>query len=195
MSPETYLTGAQHTAYLQYQADKASAWAKGLHYWQRIAASRITVSPVEVPYVAAWHDPYEPESPMKVTTASGRCIGELMAGGIHPPLEAHMAAKILLVGKSGKHVVVDQIDAPEWRRRLGELEGEWIVDYRRCHAETEGPLCLEDAIEYVTMKDVPQYVWGVKRNRRHFAIMERSRLPKDRKLRNAWKLEEMACQL
>lgn len=195
MTPETYLTGAQHTAYLQYQEDKAVAWAKGLHYWQRIAASRHFVEPVDVPYVGAWHDPFEAAAPMKVTTPSGRCISELMKGGIHPPLEAHLGAKILLVAKSGKYDVVDQIDAPEWRQRHGEIVNEWIVDYRRCHAETAPPMGLEDAIEYVLMKDVPHYVWGTKRNRRMFAVMDRSRIPKDRRLRNAWKLEELPCQL
>lgn len=195
MSPTEFLTGAQATTYLQYREDRARALESGTHYWQRIAASREKVQPVNCEYVGVWEDPLSPDQPLKVTSPSGRCLGELMAGGIHPSIEAHWGAQVLLVSQDGRHAVVEQIDAPKMRRELAPLVGEWVVDYRRCHAETMGPLTLTQAVEWVMKKDVPNYVWGVKRNRPYFAIIRRDQLPKSRAFRKCWRLRDVLQQM
>lgn len=156
-------------------------------YSARLASAH-HLPPAKVEHCIAWEDPYEIDAPMKVTHPNPRCVAELMAGGIHPPVDAHWMAQVRIVSADGRSQVVAAINAPEVRRDLAPVVYEEIVDYSRCHNETIGPLSYDEAIEYILQKDVPKHVWGMTYNRTMFAIVRRDQIPSDRTFRNQWRL-------
>ncbi len=190
MNIKNYLTSDQLANFLDYKHVWQKYWEAGTHHWQRIEASRHKLKPVQVDHCIPFTPPYDLEAPCAVLHPSPRFIAELMHGGIHPPLSAVLEQKILLIAKSGESAVVTYQNAPEWRAKNGPIEHECIVDNRRAHLQTEGPLTYEQAIEYTICKDIPVAVWGRQHNQRQFAIVKKSALP-DRSTRNSWKLSDM----
>jgi hypothetical protein len=186
-----HLTPNQFADCVDYFELRARAWDEGWHHWQRIEASRNRIEPVQVEHCAPFN--LDPDEPVKVLHPSPRFISELMAGGIHPPIDAVHSQKLLLIAKSGEHVVIDKLLAHQWRKDHGPIEHEVVVDNRRAHLEREQALTYEQAIEYCVKKDVPFEVWGKRHNRPKFAIVPRTSIPSDRTHRNDWKLKDLAA--
>lgn len=196
-NPLHYLKPAERGIYAEYVSQRIAHMERGTHYWQRIAAARDRIKlkqlmgelpPVEhaIPYA----DPYDLDAPVRVCHPSPMCVHELMVGGIHPPVEAHLETKLLLINEDGSGDVVAKHEALAYRQKHS-VKSEIVVDYRRCHDETMGPLTYQQAIEWILQKDVPVEVWARDHNRPQFAIVPRSAIPKDRTNRNAWKLADL----
>ena len=198
--PTDFLNKEQTEIYWQWKKESIQHWKNGTHAWQRLTSERSTIKMVEPQWAAMWECPYEDGggAPMKVTNPSGRCLGELVRGGIHCPIEAHWESKILVIAKDGQYTVVRQIDAEEVRIKMrinnGGIANEFVVDYRRPHNEIGGPMSVQEAHEYIFAKDVPQYVWGRERkyNKPKFCIVPYTMVPAEdkRHLRNAWRLSD-----
>ena len=193
MNPKEFLNKKQREIYDDYRAERKAHMNNGSHMWMRISANHDSIESKEPEWVAIWEDDYE-DGPMKVTIPSGQCIGELMKGGIHCPIEAHWNSELLIVAKDGEQAVVAQINAPTVRARFrmdhGGIENEWVIDYRRPHNEIAKPMTFQEAHEYIFAKDVPQYAWGTKRNRPSFLIIPKTKLPPTRRFRNSWRLAD-----
>lgn len=157
----------------------------GRDHEARIRAFRKIIKPVKIDHCIPFSDPYDLDQPLKVFHPSSRFIAELMHGGIHPPLSAHIAQKRLIVAKSGASAVVSKVDAEEWKSLNAPISAEYVIDNRLCHTETEGPLTYEQAIEYAIVVSLPVSVWGREHNQRQFYIIEKTDLP-NRDLRNSW---------
>jgi len=197
MNPKEFLNKEQRETYAEYRKQRKEHLNRGSHMWMRISANHDDIEAKDPEWVAIWECDYEDDgkAPMKVTIPSGQCIGELMKGGIHCPIEAHWNSQLLIVAKDGQHTVVSQIEAPKVRARMkidnGGIENEWVVDYRRPHNEVAPAMTFQEAHEYIFAKDVPQYVWsGAKRNRPSFLIIPKTKLPPTRRFRNSWKLAD-----
>jgi hypothetical protein len=186
-----YLTPNQLADCVDYFELRARAWDEGWHHWRRIEQSINRIDSQQVEHCIPFEE--NPDQTMKVLHPSPRFISELMAGGIHPPIDAVHNQKLLLIAKSGKYKVVSKLNAPEWRKENGPIEHEIVVDNRRSHTETERALSYEEAIEYCIKKDIPMSVWGIRNNKPKFAIVERSVMPTDRTHRNNWKLKDLAA--
>lgn len=196
MNPTDFLNKQQRETYNEYRKEREEHMRNGTLLWNRVAENYDSINPVEPEWCAIWECPYEDNgnAPMKVTTPSGNCLGELMKGGIHPPIEAHWNVQHLILAKDGQHTVVSQIEVSKveaiFRLDHGGIENEWIVDYRRPHNEIAKPMSFQEAHEYVFAKDVPQYAWGVRRNKPKFLIIPRDKLPPTRKFRNTWRIAD-----
>ena len=182
-----YLTEEQMNDYIAYIELRKQADREGWHHWHRIANSRETIKQEQVKHCIPFEG--DIDGPAPVLHPSDRFISELMAGNIHPPIDAVHNQKLLLIAKSGKYEVVSKIDAAEWREKNGPLEGEIVVDNRRCHEEVVGPMSYAQAIEYCILKDIPRKIWDQSfgSNYQQFWIISKDVL-KDRTYRNAWKL-------
>ncbi len=183
IDPRRYLDATQLKDYEEYRRVWNRCAGDGTHHWLRITASNPT--PIQVEHAIPYQSPYKDH--MSVCHPSGNFIAQLMAGGVHPPIEAHHEQKILLIAKSGEYAVVRQIEASKWCFENGPMEGAYVVDNRRCHEEIGEPMSYADAIEYCVMKDVPHEVWDKKYNQPRFWICKRETLP-HRLLRYGWEM-------
>lgn len=188
LRPESLLTRSQMRKYADYLESVVGRQRRGCLLHLRVKKAQ-HLTPATVNHCIVWDSPYD-DAPLRVTNPNGLMVAQLMKGGIHAPLEAHWGAEILIVGKNGEHATCAQIDAPDVRQRFGGSIAEWVIDYRRVHAEIEGPLTYNKAIEYIVAKDVPHYAWGKRSNRPHCAIIDRGQLPQGRELRNSWRLTD-----
>ena len=193
---EKYLTKEQLETFVEYAEMRERAFEEGWHHWQRIARSRSKVTPVEVEHCVLYEHPYDLEATCPVMHPSGRFLAELMAGGIHPPIEAVHNQQLLIISKSGEYTVVSKRDAAEWREQHAPIATEIVVDNRRCHNEVEGPMSYEQAIEYCILKDIPRRVWDESNNHNYqkFWIVNKDTV-KDRTYRNAWQLISTETQI
>lgn len=187
---EQHLSSDQLEAYRDCKAQLKEVWSRGEHPWQRMAASRDEIQPIEVRDCVPYVLPYDLDAPCAVMHPTPWFVSELMRGGIHPPLSAQLEQKLLIIAESGKSAVVTKLEAPEWRAVNGPIKGEYVVDNRRYLTEVEGPLTYEQAIEYCIMKDIPVAVWGCQHNDRRFVITRKENLP-DRSTRGSWKFADM----
>jgi hypothetical protein len=184
-----HLSPAQYAEYRDYVELRKKAEREGWHHWYRLSASRDMVEPADVQHCIPYTKPYLLEG-ISICHPAPRFIGELMHGGIHPPLDALQSQKLLIIGTDGKADVVDKVDAPQWRNEHG-MRAEYVVQNSRAHLETEEPMSYEAAIEYTLQKDVPYKVWGKKHNRLEFRIVKREALPASRTFRNQWKMSDI----
>ncbi len=196
IDPRKYLDEKQRAEYDAYIAVRNQALKDGTHHWCRIAKSRDEIQTVEVEHCIPYADQYDLDAPLKVCHPSPRCVAELMAGGIHPPIEALNAQRLLFVLDDGSSEVVSRLDAPRFRAQHGErIQHEIVVENSRAHQEAMGPLTYEQAIEWIVLKDIPVDVWGREHNSPQFWIARRDELPATRQYRNAWKLRQDEYQL
>lgn len=185
-----FLTEEQQQTMAEYVELRERALEEGWHYWCRLDDSFETVD-----HCIAWVDPFDLDAPIRVAHPSPTFIGQLMKGGIHPPVAAHHNAQILLVSKSGDYRVVKQVDAPRARHEMKPILAELVVDYTDVHTQVMGALSYEDSIQYCLKKDVPVDVWGsdVARNRCMYSVIRRSDLPQERHNRQLWRLDEQGA--
>jgi hypothetical protein len=189
MFPSHLLTPEQLATYQAYRQELAQHVAEGTSLRQRYLRAHQTLTPVETDLVCVWEDPNELDAPMRITHPSARYLAQLMAGGVHPPIEAHHGTLLLIVSKQdGRHRVCRRIEREKVRRELGPEFSEYLVDARLVQKETAGPMTVEQAVEYVIQKDVPAYVWKEEHNRPMFKIIKRDQLPTSRQFRDAWRL-------
>lgn len=193
IDPRKYLDEKQRVEYDAYIAVRNRTLKDGSHYWCRIAKSRDEIKLFEVEHCIPWADQYDLDAPVRVTHPSPRCVAELMAGGIHPPIEALNSQQLLFVLDDGSSEVVGRLDAPRYRAQHGDrIKHEIVVENSRAHQEVMGPLTYEQAIEWIILKDIPMDVWGRQHNSPQYCIVIRDALPKDRTNRNHWKLSDFA---
>lgn len=192
-----YLKPDEKSAYADYVTRRMDHMQRGTHYWQRIAKARDAIKfkqfKGELPAIThaiPYTDPYDLEAPVRVCHPAAMCVHELMVGGIHPPADAHLTTKLLLINADGSGDVVEKHAALAYRQSH-DVKSEHVIDYRRCHDEAMGPLTYAEAIEWILQKDVPIEVWGRQHNRPQFAIVPRSSIPSDRTNRNAWRLADL----
>ena len=182
----------EHSEYLQL---RQRALREGWHHWLRIAASRDRIPAVEVLHCIPFTDPYDLDAPTKVLHPSPRFIAELMAGGIHPPIEALHNQRLRLETDDGtisSAIECTKLEAPAIRAKH-KVTSETVIDNSAAHLTVGMPMSYEAAIEYCVMLDIPHDVWGVEHNRRMWAIVPRSSMPTDRTHRNEWKLRDIAA--
>jgi hypothetical protein len=146
----------------------------------------LRVKPVEVNHCIPYNDQFDFDNTISVCHPSGWFIAELMAGGIHPPIEAFHEQQLLIFGENDAVEVVRKIDAPKWRAQHG-MKGEYVIQNSRCHLERGDSMSYDEAIEFTMMKDVPQQVWGKSHNTPQYWIIPKDMLI-NRTLRNSWKL-------
>jgi len=198
VNPTDFLNKEQTEIFHQWRKEVFAHLENGTHLMQRVAANHASIKRVAPEWAAMWECPYEKggNAPMKVTQPSGQCLGELMRGGIHPPVEAHWESKVLLVAKDGQYTVARYIDADEIRIKMrihnGGIAEEYLVDGRRPNNEIAPAMDIKEAHEYIFAKDVPQYAWGRKYNKPKFCIVPIDVVPagEDRQLRNSWHLSD-----
>ena len=194
VSIQHYLKPAEQQAYSAYVAVRMAHMEAGTHCWQRLGRAgdliklklNTTNELPSIDHAIAYSPPGNQGGAATICHPSPRCIYELMIGGVHAPVDAHLTSKLLLINSDGSGDVMEKWEAGRYRR-VNDVVGEYVVDYRRVHDETLPPLSYEDAIEWVMQKDVPHEVWS---SGQGFAIVNRSSIPKDRTNRNAWKLKD-----
>jgi hypothetical protein len=195
---QKYLKPAENQIYSSYVAGRIKHLEQGTHYWHRLAAAQNLIAfkntntneIKSVDHAIVYQDQFNLEAPATVCHPAPNCIAELMIGYIHPPIEAHHEAKLLFILSDGSGDVIEQVAAPKYRA-THDITGEYVIDYRRCHDEVMVPLEYEQAIEWITQKDIPYEVWGQSHNKPQMAIIPRDNLPKDRTHRNNWKLKDL----
>ena len=178
--------------YPDYIALRQRAEREGWHHWCRIAQSRDRIPAVEVHHAIAFTDPYDLDAPMKVVHPSPRCVAELMAGGIHPSIEAIHGQMLRLECEHCGPIECRRLDAPAIRA-THTIKGETVIDNSAVHLTVAMPMTYEQAIEWIIQKDIPFEVWGKKHNRPMMAIVPRTAIPEDRTHRNDWKLKDLAA--
>ncbi len=197
-------------SHADYIALRQRAEREGWHHHSRIARSRDRISAVEVQHCVAFTDPYDLDAPVKVLHPSPRCVAELMAGGVHPPIEAVHAQRLRLVGSDGEVAECSRLEAPAVRWRMNNkvtilqdeetgavtkrtTVSETVIDNSSAHLTVAMPMTYEQAIEWIIQKDIPFDVWGKQHNRPMMAIVPRTAIPKNRTHRNNWKLKDLAA--
>jgi len=173
--------------YNEYVKLNNRAWEEGWHHWHRISRSRGKIPKVEVDHCIPYEVPWDDDATCAVLHPAPDFIGELMAGGIHPPIEALHGMKSRLKTDTGEEFEALKIDIPRIRAKYNIVE-EIVTDNSEAHLWVCGPMSYELAIEYCIQKDIPWEVWGKTHNRLHYAIIERTSLP-ERNFRDAWKLD------
>lgn len=124
----------------------------------------------EPQYAILWEDPLFPDEPARVTTPSPEWLALAMHGGILPPVEVY-------------HELAADEAQPGFKRHT---RGYLLHDTPPVSAMTE-----EEAMEYLTMKDIPPRVWRDYRgNRVIMKIVPRSSLPTERTFRNSWQVSQ-----
>jgi hypothetical protein len=196
-----YLKPHEIALYSDYVCARMAHMERGTHIWQRMAAARRKIKfdaiskqrGIRRPdHAILWCDPYNLESPVKVTNPAPQCLADLMIGGVHPPVDAHHESKWLLLNSDGSGDVVASAEADAYRDKHAVV-AEHVIDYRRCHDEVLGPLSYDRAIEWILKISVPVRVWGVSHNAPMFRIVPRSSIPSDRTYRNSWNLKDLAA--
>lgn len=194
--------------YSVYIELRNKAWNEGWHHWQRIAKSRTHVKPANVEHCVVFNDPYDLDAPVRVLHPDRRSVAELMAGGIHPPIEAIHAQRLRLVGSDGEVAECSRLEAPAVRWRMNNkvtilqdeetgavtkhtTVSETVIDNSAAHLTVAMPMTYEQAIEWIIQKDIPFDVWGRQHNRPQFAIINKAALPKTREHRNSWRLSNL----
>lgn len=192
-----YLKPDEKRVYFDYISKRVAAWDDGSHQYLRIARAGPLVKFKQlqgafpsVDHVIAWANPYEPDTPMKVTYPREASVYRLMLGGVYADIDAHLTSKRLLINSDGSGDVMRNYEIFRYRKEH-DVVAEIVIDYSRCHAEACGPLEYKDAIEYILKKSVPFDVWGVRHNQPKFYIVPRSAIPSDRSSRNAWRLRDL----
>lgn len=173
----------------EYIALRQRAMDEGWHHWQRIANSRDRIPAQEVHHCVAFEDPYDLDAPVKVLHPSPRFISELMAGGIHPPIEAVHAQMLRFECENCGTIEDTRLEAPAIHTKH-KIKSEMVIDNSRSHLEAAMPMTYEQAFEYCVLKDIPYYVWNAKRNRPLFKLLKKKELP-DRMFRDSWQLLEV----
>ena len=140
-----------------------------------------------VPYT----DPYDLEAPTKVLHPSPRCVSELMAGGIHPPIEAIHNQRLVLTCENCGEIECRVVEAPAIRAKH-KIKNEIVIDNSAAHLTVAPPMSYEEAIEWIIKKDIPFDVWGKPHNQPQFVILERTAMP-SREYRNTWKMENITA--
>lgn len=205
----------------EYKAINIQAQSEGWHHWFRISEAGYYLDPVEVEHCIAYTCPFRlDEVPMQVCNPNGMFIAELMAGGIHPPIEVLHNQKLRMVmsddlidrssaeprrnilplipegatplGGGFYEVICTKLEAPSWRARM-RRHSEQVVDNADAHLTVAMPMSYRDALEFVMMKDVPFECWGLQHNKPMVAIVPRTALPSDRTHRNEWRLKDLAA--
>lgn len=125
-------------------------------------------------YRVIFEDPDFPEEPVRVLTPTQDWLDEAMAGNLPPvwvywQLQEDEAQAVA----EGRHLT--------FRHDPDKLALQYTTP-------RIGPLTEEEAMEYLIMKDVPRRVWGVKHNRRMFAIVKADQVPSDIQFRDAWRI-------
>lgn len=148
-----------------------------LHLFERELYAHEHLQPVEPKYAIVYENPDDPEASCCIVHPAPWMLAMLMAGGYQPPIEAHFRdqAKIanwIAEGNDPQKFSFDQVGGAE---------------HPHCAPMTE-PMTEEQAMEYIMMKDVPQHVWAVERNRPYVKIVRREMVPADRTYRNAWRM-------
>lgn len=193
-----YLEHAEQQAYAAYVAARAAHMEAGTHCWMRMARAqdRIKFVWVNEPTRLANVEhaiPYEDslDGPVKVLYPAPNCVAELMLGGVHAPIEAHLEHRLLMINSDDSGDVIHKYEEGQYLK-THDVVGQYVVDYRRVHDEVMVPLTYEEAIEWIMMKGVPYEVWANhhQQNRKKFAIVHRSQIPSDRIHRNAWEFAQ-----
>lgn len=191
-----YLKPKEQSDYANYVAKRLAHIEAGTHCWMRIFRTQRLIdfkagqeSFPEIDHVIVYEDPFDMEAPVRVCRPQPMCVHQLLFGGVHAPIEAHLEHKLLMINSDGSGDVVAKFEADEYAKRH-DVISQHVVDYRRVHDEVMQALSYEKAIEWIMMKDVPYLVWANNggQNRRKFAIADRSAIPHDCSQRNAWRL-------
>ncbi len=164
----------------------------GSAHHNRVAASRDQIDTVEVRHVIAFADPYDLDAPMTFLYPDSRCVAELMAGGIHPPIEVLHGLRLRLTYDDGTSTECDW-RAASYFRATRKVISETLLDNRIVDFVAAPPMTYEQAIEWIMQKDVPFEVWGKKHNRSMMAIVPRAAVLEDRTHRKSWKLKDLAA--
>lgn len=128
-------------------------------------------------YRILYEDPTRPDEPAKVVVPAPEWIEQALQGGILPEINS---------------ILDDQDFEEEWTRNNPGKSFSWF-DHggaKQWTAPAVGPMTLEEAMEYLAMKDVPNHVWRAhqRSNYPYVVITTTDKLPDTREWRNAWRL-------
>lgn len=134
-----------------------------LKLWEReLVLKERGLEPVEPQYCIVWEDPADIDASVHVTTPSPQWLAMAMHGNVLPPVSFYP----LPVDDKGN-----------------------VIPGHALHDDVIDAMTEEQAMEYLSQKDVPREVWeDTTGNRRRFVICKRAMVPTDRSYRNAWGL-------
>jgi hypothetical protein len=138
------------------------------HLWDRLAAAKDRLTPVQSKYRVVFEDPANPEAPAAVLVPDPNWMAAALAGGILPPIETYLRDRDVPDGQPKEHP----------------------------YAAPIGPMTEEEAIEYLIQKDIPPHVWRDDRgNRTILKIVPVEAVPSVRTYRNAWRVSQAPTQI
>ena len=138
------------------------------HLWDRLAAAKDRLTPVQSKYRVVFEDPANPEAPAAVLVPDPNWMACALEGGILPPIDTYLRDQDVPDGQPKEHP----------------------------YAEPIGAMTEEEAIEYLIMKDIPPRVWrDYKGNRCIMRIVPVEAVPSVRTYRNAWRVSQAPTQL
>lgn len=133
------------------------------HLWDRLAAAKSRLTPVQSQYRVLFEDPTNPDAPAAVLVPDPNWMAAALEGGILPPIETYLRDRDVPDGQPKEHP----------------------------YAAPIGAMTEEQAIEYLIQKDIPPAVWrDYTGNRRILAIVPVEAIPTDRSNRNAWRVSQ-----
>ena len=144
---------------------------QGVHLFDRLCWAKQHLQPIQTDYCVVWQDPEILDSPCKVTTPDPNWLACAVAGGILPDIRVYFALH-------------EDEAKPDFRQHTR--------GYLLHNTKPIDAMSIEQSIEYLIMKDIPQRVWRdyQKANQPRLVICKKSQLPKTRMWRNAWKIDE-----
>ena len=140
-----------------------------MHLWERLYWAKENLEKYNTEYVVVYEDNID--EPAKVVSPDPNWMACALHGGILPPVWVY-------------HELEKDEAQPGFEKHTR--------GYLLHETEPMGPMTEEEAIEYLIMKDVPQYVWETWNdgNKPKMVICKQKQLPSTREWRNAWRISE-----
>ena len=133
------------------------------HLWDRLADAKARLEPVQSKYRVLFENPAEPEAPAAVLVPDPNWLAAALDGNVLPPIDTYLRDQNVPDGEPKEHP----------------------------YAKPIGAMTEEQAIEYLTMKDISPAIWrDYKGNRTIMKIVPVELIPSDRSFRNAWRITQ-----
>ncbi len=144
---------------------------QGTHLWDRLCWAKKNLKPYKSEYCIVWNDFKKLNDDITVTYPDPNFLSCALQGGILPPIQVYWQLK----------------KDEENSNFVNHTRGYLLHNTKPIEAMTE-----QQAIEYLIMKDLPEYVWKDynKANKTRLLICKKSQLPSTKIWRNAWRINQ-----
>ena len=144
---------------------------QGTHLWDRLCWAKENLEPIQCDYRVVYEDPNYIDAPCKILVPDPNFCAAFVHGGIIPKIENY------------------------WVLAEDEAKPDFVKHTRGYLLHNTEPMpagTLEECLEFLIMKDIPQHIWRNwnEGNKPKLVICRKDQLPATREWRNAWKISD-----